>query len=89
MTVLSSWVIIKLSQPTLLRPMTKLASKFSDYLPTLQAAAAQEVDLRNNHKLYNKVYRFYTKAGVTFTGDALVDYNIIVNYINEDLYSDY
>lgn len=89
MTVLSSWVIIKQSQPTPYRPMTKLASKFSDYLPTLEAAAAKELDLRNNYKLYNKVYRFYTKEGVTFTGDAATDYNILVNYINEDLYSNY
>ena len=67
----------------------KLVSKFSDYLPTLEAAAAEDLDLRTNRKLYNKVYRFYTKEGCTFTGDAVVDYNMIVSYITEDLYSDY
>lgn len=68
---------------------TKLARKFSDYLPSLQAAASGEIDLRDNYKLYNKVYRFYTKEGITFTGDTSVDYNIVVNYITEDLYSNY
>lgn len=67
----------------------KLVSKFSDYLPTLEAAAAEELDLRTNRKLYNKVYRFYTKEGCTFTGDAVVDYNMIVSYLSVDLHTDY
>ena len=67
----------------------KLLRKFSDHLETLEAAAAHELDLRNNYKLYNKLYRFYAKEGVTFTGDNAMDYNLIVNYITEDLYSDY
>ena len=67
----------------------KLVSKFSDYLPTLEAAAAKELDLRTNRKLYNKVYRFYTKEGCTFTGDAVVDYNMIVSYLSVDLHTDY
>lgn len=68
---------------------TKLLRKFSDHLEELESAAAEMMDLRNNYKLYNKLYRFYTKEGVTFTGDSGVDYNIIMNYINEDLYSEY
>ena len=67
----------------------KLVRKFSDYLPTLEAAAAEELDLRTNRKLYNKVYRFYTKEGCTFTGDAVVDYNMIVSYLSVDLHTDY
>ena len=69
--------------------MKKLTKKFSDHLASLEAASAGEIDLRDNYKLYNKVYRFYAKEGVTFTGDCQVDYNIIVNYIYDDLHWDY
>ena len=67
----------------------KLRHKFDDHLPSLEAAACKEMDLRNNHKLYHKLYRFYTKQGVTFTGDAETDYNIVVNYLYEDLFANY
>lgn len=66
--------------------MSKVLRKFGDYRSSLEAAANGEIDLRANHKLYSKLYRFYTKTGVTFTGDAVIDYNIIINYLNEDLY---
>lgn len=65
--------------------MTKLQRKFENHLPSLVAAAAGEFDLRDNYKLYNKVHRFYTKEGITFTGDAHIDYDILINYLNEDL----
>jgi hypothetical protein len=65
--------------------MTKVQRKFKDYLDSLSAAAAGEFDLRNNFKLYNKVYRFYTKEGIKFTGDSATDYNILMDYLSEDL----
>tara|TARA_R110002050_G_scaffold1904_5_gene11938 strand:- start:1398 stop:1598 length:201 start_codon:yes stop_codon:yes gene_type:complete len=65
--------------------MSKLRRKFNDHLDTLYAAVEGEKDLRENHKLYQKIYRFYTKSGVTLTGDSVMDYNMIINYINEDL----
>ena len=68
---------------------TKLSRKFADFVASLEAAANGEIDLRDNYKLYNKVYRFYKKEGVTFTGDATIDYNMVVNYIYEDLYANY
>lgn len=68
---------------------TKLLRKFADHIETLEATASGELNLRDTPKLYNKLYRFYAKHGVTFTGDALVDYSLIVNYLNEDLYSDF
>ena len=43
------------------------------------------MDLRDNYKLYRKLHRFYTKTGVTFTGDEGVDYNMVINYLYEDL----
>ena len=67
--------------------MTKLVRKFEDHLPSLEATAAGEMDLRDNYKLYNKVHRFYKKQGVVFTGDDSIDYNMVVSYLREDLYS--
>ena len=66
--------------------MTKVLRKFGDHRDSLEGAVNGDLDLRDNYKLYNKLYRFYTKTGVTFTGDAVIDYNIIINYLNEDLY---
>ena len=65
--------------------MSKLKRKFEEHLDILVAAARGELDLRENFKLYKKVQRFYTKDGVTFTGDTTMDYNMIVNYLYEDL----
>ena len=65
--------------------MTKLHRKFENYLDSLNAAVSGEMDLRDNYKLYNKVHRFYTKEGIVFTGDASTDYNILINYLTEDL----
>ena len=63
----------------------KVISKFGDYLETIYSAIDGTVDLRDNYKLYNKIYRYYSRTGVTFTGDVIVDYNIILNYLYEDL----
>ena len=78
-------------QPTLsMITMTKVLRKFGDHTVSLEAAATGEMDLRNeNYKLYNKLYRFYAKQGVTFTGDTEMDYNLVVNYLYEDLFADY
>ena len=70
--------------------MTKVLRKFGDHSLSLESAAIGETDLRNdNYKLYSKLYRFYTKQGVSFTGDAEMDYNLVVNYLYEDLFADY
>ena len=65
--------------------MSKLIRKFENNLDWLAAAASGEADLRDNHKLYTKVHRFYSKEGIVFTGDSETDYTIIVNYLSEDL----
>ena len=67
--------------------MSKLNRKFADHIDTLEAAATGDSDLRDNYKLYKKVQRYYTKEGVTFTGDTTMDYNMVVNYLYEDLYT--
>jgi len=64
--------------------MSKVNRKFADHTDSIRAAVDGEADLRDNYKLYNKIYRFYTKEGVTFTGDAEMDYNMIINYLYED-----
>lgn len=66
--------------------MSKVLRKFGDHLESLQGAVSGEMDLRDNYKLYNKVYRFYKKDGVAFTGDTNIDYNMLINYLYEDLY---
>ena len=67
--------------------MNKLVRKFEDHLESIQGAIDGSVDLRDNYKLYNKIYRFYTKAGVTFTGDTTIDYNMVITYLSEDVSS--
>ena len=70
--------------------MSKVIRKFADHEEYIRAAVEGEMDLReDNHKLYNKIYRFYAKEGVTFTGDAEMDYNMIVNYLYEDFFANY
>jgi len=65
--------------------MSKLKRKFEEHLDSLYAAVDGEADLRDNYKLYKKIQRFYTKDGVTFTGDTSMDYNMVINYLYEDL----
>ena len=65
--------------------MTRLVRKFEDHIETLWSAVDGETDLRENHKLYSKVYRFYKKEGAQFTGDSAIDYNMVVDYLYEDL----
>ncbi len=64
--------------------MTKVVRKFSDHKECILAAVEGKTDLRDNYKLYNKLHRFYSKEGVTFTGDTATDYNMIMNYLYED-----
>lgn len=68
---------------------SQLRRKFEEHVPSLEATAVGEMDLRDNYKLYNKLYRFYTKQGVTFTGDVETDYNMVVNYLYTDLFDNY
>lgn len=72
-----------------LKMANKLQRKFEEHLESLEAAAHAEIDLRDNYKLYTKLKRFYTKQGVTFTGDTETDYNMVVNYLYEDLFVNY
>lgn len=63
-----------------------LISKFKKDVSTLRAAANGDFYLDvKNPKLYKKVRRFYENEGVVFSGDPLDDYEILMEYLYQDL----
>ena len=63
-----------------------LTEKFKKDISTLRAAANGEIFLDvKNPKLFKKVRRFYENNGVVFSGDPLDDYEILMEYIFQDL----
>ena len=63
-----------------------LITKFKKDVSTLRSAADGEFYLDvNNPKLYKKVRRFYENEGVVFSGDPLDDYEILMEYVAQDL----
>lgn len=63
----------------------KLIRKFNSNIDAITSAIEGYTDLRDNYKLYNKIYRYYTRTGLIFTGDATIDYTIILNNLQDDL----
>ena len=62
--------------------------RFKQDLQTLRGAASGEFFLDvKNPKLLKKVRRFYQNEGVEFSGDALDDYDILMDCILRDLQS--
>tara|TARA_A200000159_G_C7037495_1_gene220633 strand:+ start:321 stop:539 length:219 start_codon:yes stop_codon:yes gene_type:complete len=63
-----------------------LISKFKKDVQVLRGAAAGDflLDVKNP-KLYKKVRRYYEGEGVVFSGDPLDDYEILMDYIYQDL----
>ena len=65
-----------------------LTEKFKKDISTLRAAAAGEIFLDvKNPKLFKKVRRYYENEGVVFSGDALDDYEILVDCLAQDFES--
>jgi len=63
-----------------------LTEKFKKDINTLRSAANGEIFLDvKNPKLYKKVRRFYGNSGVVFSGDPLDDYEILMEYLYNDL----
>jgi hypothetical protein len=63
-----------------------ILSKFKKDLNTLKSASLGEIYLDvKNPKLYKKVRRYYENEGVVFSGDPLDDYEMLMEYIAQDL----
>jgi hypothetical protein len=63
-----------------------ITAKFKKDLNTLRSAAIGEIYLDvKNPKLFKKVRRYYENSGITFSGDALDDYDILMESIASDL----
>ena len=64
---------------------TAFSNKFNTHLPTIREALDGSDDLRQNRKLYKKIYKYYKDLGVIFTGDDAYDYETVLDCIYEDL----
>jgi len=63
-----------------------LTIKFKKDIQTLKGAVNREFFLDvKNPKLLKKVRRYYENTGVVFSGDALDDYDILMEQISVDL----
>ena len=63
-----------------------LTEKFKKDIPTLRGAANGDFYLDvKNPKLFKKVRRFYENEGVVFSGEPLDDYEMLMEYIFQDL----
>ena len=64
-----------------------LTSKFKKDLNTLKGAVQGDFFLDvKNPKLFKKVRKFYEREGqIAFSGDALDDYDMLIDAISEDL----
>ena len=77
------------NSPILLRSIRKtmtITSKFKKDITTLRSAVNGDFFLDvKNPKLFKKVRKFYENDGVTFSGDPLDDYDILIDCLAEDL----
>jgi hypothetical protein len=65
-----------------------LTAKFKKDIQTLRGAANGDFYLDvKNPKLYKKVRRYYESEGVVFSGDPLDDYEMLMEYVYQDLES--
>ena len=65
-----------------------LTTKFKKDIQTLRGAVNGDFFLDvKNPKLLKKVRRYYENSGVVFSGDALDDYDILIEQIAIDLES--
>lgn len=63
-----------------------LTEKFKKDVSTLRAAVNGDflLDVKNP-KLYKKLFRYYKNEGVDFSGEPLDDYEILMEYVAQDL----
>ena len=67
----------------------ELTSKFKKDVQTLKGAVNKDFFLDvKNPKLFKKVRKYYERGGlIEFTGDALDDYDILIEALTEDLHA--
>ena len=66
--------------------MTQLKTKFRKSIGVLNDAVSRTIELDYSQpKLYKKVRRFYEEQGVSFSGDEVEDYQILLDCLTEDL----
>ena len=63
-----------------------MAHKLEKYYEDIRPAVDGTSDLRENQKVYKKVYKYYKDLGVHFTGDAEADYDLLLDCLYEDIY---
>jgi len=62
---------------------TQFTSKFNTHLPIIREAIEGKDDLRQNRKLYKKIYKYFKDKGISFTGDDSYDYETVLECIYE------
>ena len=63
-----------------------LIEKFKKDVSTLRSAANGDIYLDvKSPKLYKKVRRYFENEGVVFSGDPLDDYEMLMDYLYQDL----
>lgn len=63
-----------------------ITTKFKKDITTLKSAVNGEFYLDvKNPKLYKKVRKYYENTGVVFSGDPLDDYDILLDYLAQEL----
>ena len=63
-----------------------MAHKLSKYIEDIRPAVDGSADLRENQKVYKKVYKYYKDLGVNFSGDSEADYDLLLDCLYEDIY---
>ena len=63
-----------------------LRTKFRKSIGIFQDAISRNIELDYSQpKLYKKVVKYYTEQGVSFTGDSVEDYAIVLECLEQDL----
>lgn len=63
-----------------------LRAKFRKSTGIFQDAINRTIELDYTQpKLYKKVVKYYTEQGVSFTGDPVEDYQIVLDCLDQDL----
>ena len=60
--------------------------KLLKYYGVIKPAVDGTEDLRENQKVYKKICKYYKDLGITFSGDAENDYDLILDCLYEDIY---